>query len=389
MKRISAVLAVLLMAVTAPAQKNNPYKDVDARALEIPAAYTGSTKELAEYINTHFQADSDKVRAIYVWLAQNVEYDIANMFAINFYERREDKVAKLLRTRKGICEHYACTFDDVCRQCGIRSHVVTGYTKQNGFTDYIPHAWASAEVDKKWYLFDPTWGSGYVQNGKFVRKLNNDYYMVPPRRLIRSHMPFDPMWEFLAYPVTNQEFYEGNTDEDRSRGYFSYADSIDQYEKQDSVSRWVAEARRIEGNGVRNGMVFDRLVHIRRSIEEDKNKKVVMAHNAQVEEYNGAVNDFNDGVADLNAYIQYWNKQFKPARPDAEIQAMFDKGYNKVVRARQKLDNMKGADEQILALMRPMRRSVDDLMEKTEEQKDWLKRYMKQKKILRPTMFMK
>jgi hypothetical protein len=31
----------------------------------------------------------------------------------------------------------------------------------------------SGENDGSWYIFDPTWGAGYVNNGKFYKKLNS------------------------------------------------------------------------------------------------------------------------------------------------------------------------------------------------------------------------
>jgi len=95
------------------------------------------------------------------------------MYALNFYAKTEDKITKALKTRRGICENYATLFMDICNKTGIKSFVVEGYTKQNGFADYIPHAWSAALIDTTWYLFDPTWGSGYVNNGKFVSKINN------------------------------------------------------------------------------------------------------------------------------------------------------------------------------------------------------------------------
>ena len=117
----------------------------------------------------------DKSRAIFIWISSNIQYDIDNMFAINFYETKEEKIAKSLSTRKGICENYASIFTDISIKSGLKSFVVEGYTKQNGFADNIPHAWSAALIDTTWYLFDTTWGSGYVRGGKFFKKINNDY----------------------------------------------------------------------------------------------------------------------------------------------------------------------------------------------------------------------
>lgn len=52
------------------------------------------------------------------------------MFAINFYEKKEDKIAKPLKTRKGICENYASLFTDICIKSGLKSFVIEGYTSK-------------------------------------------------------------------------------------------------------------------------------------------------------------------------------------------------------------------------------------------------------------------
>jgi len=70
---------------------------------------------------TTFKTDNEKVRGIFVWVAGNIQYDIENMFAINFYERKEDKILKPLKTRKGICENYAALFNDICLKSGMLS----------------------------------------------------------------------------------------------------------------------------------------------------------------------------------------------------------------------------------------------------------------------------
>ncbi|HZE83764.1 MAG TPA: transglutaminase domain-containing protein, partial [Puia sp.] len=295
----------------------NEYADIDKKALHMPDSSTATTTGIAAYINANFNRSGEKARAAWIWIATNIQYDIANMFAINFYEKKEEKIAKPLQTRKGICENYAALFNDICAKTGVPSFVVEGYTKQNGFADYIPHAWCAAYIDTAWFLFDPTWGSGYVNNGKFYNKINNDYYRVRPAVFIRSHMPFDYLWQFLNYPVSNQEFYEGRTEQNKSKPFFSYPDSISAYEKLGEMEAYAAAAGRIEKNGVKNSMIFDRLQHLRSEIEVGRQNRVISL-------YNSAIADFNRSISSFNVFIDYHNKQFMPMKPDPGIQAMLD-----------------------------------------------------------------
>src|SRR5450759_502438 len=202
MKQTTFLIILFLVSQILFAQKPviNEYSTIDKRALQLPESLTKTIDGIAGYVTSNFKTDKEKARAIFIWIASNIQYDIDNMFAINFYEQKEEKISKALRNRKGICENYAALFNDVASKSGIISFMIEGYTKQNGFADYIPHAWCAALIDNSWFMFDPTWGSGYVSNGKFYKKINNDYFKVAPSTLIKSHMPFDFLWEFLNYP---------------------------------------------------------------------------------------------------------------------------------------------------------------------------------------------
>jgi len=292
---------------TASVQKApvNIFESIDRKALQLPDSLTKTTSSIAQYITANFYTDKDKTRAIFVWVATNIQYDVDNMFAMNFYEKKEDKISKPLKTRKGICENYAALFNDICTKSDIKNFIIEGYTKQNGFTDYIPHAWCAARVDSSWFLFDPTWGSGYINGGKFFKKISNDYYMASPAVLIKSHIPFDYLWQFLNYPVTNQEFYEGKTQENKSKPFFSYVDSLKVYENKNNIDQKISAAYRIEKNGVKNSMIFDRLQHIKLEIENDRQTKIM-------NQYNSAVADYNEGINDFNEFINYKNRQFTP-----------------------------------------------------------------------------
>jgi len=300
MKLTLLIISILLLSLSLSAQKPAvpEYAAVDKKALQLPDSLSRNTKDISGYINSSYKTDQDKVRAIFIWVASNIQYDMENMFAINFYEPREEKISKPLKTRKGICENYAALFNDICSKSGIKSYVIEGYTKQNGFTDYIPHAWCAARVDTTWFMFDPTWGSGYVNNGKFYKKINNDYYKVNPSKLIKSHMPFDYLWQFLFYPLTSQEFYDGKTQANKTKPFFNFTDSIAAYEGLNKIDQLKASARRIEKNGLKNAMIFDRLNHIRMDIEYENNlvaNKKIDAENVRqnkiVDLYNAAVID--------------------------------------------------------------------------------------------------
>lgn len=384
---LTTLFAVSVAIAAQPASK--PYADIDKRALQLPDSLSKTTATIASYIDGNFSNTNDKVRAIYTWLASNIGYDIENMFAINFYAPKEEKITKPLATRKGICENYAALFTDICTKLSIPVYTIEGYTKQNGFTDYIPHAWNAAYLDSNWYLFDATWGSGYISAGKFYQKLNNNYFKVSPSTLIKSHMPFDYLWQFLHYPITSQEFVEGKTSINNSKPFFNYIDSIKAYEKQPRLEQLASAAQRIEKNGIRHSLVYDRLRHIKEEIEYSKQGAVISKQINAVNLYNSAVADYNDGLLKLNDYINYYNKQFTPVKPDAEIQGMIDSSSSKIHDARKKLGDIKEPDSNVIAMSAQLNKAIDDISKNISEQQEWLKTYFSKNKSQRRSMFYK
>jgi hypothetical protein len=383
MSRIILITALILSSQVLYAQKKpviSEYATIDRKALQLPDSLTKSTESMASYINANFQNDKEKSRAIFIWLTTNIQYDIENMFAINFYEKKEDKIAKPLKTRKGICENYAVLFNDLCLKVGIESFVIEGYTKQNGFADFIPHAWCAALIDNFWFMFDPTWGSGYVDEGKFYRKINNKYFKVDPSILIESHIPFDYLWQFLNYPITNQEFYEGKTQPNKTKPFFNFTDSIRIYSKQNHIEQLSSSAYRIEKNGIKNSLIFDRLQHIKLEIETDRQNKAVNL-------YNSAVNDYNRGVKALNNFINYRNNQFNPKKADTEIQNMIDSADVKLEKASAKLNSIENPGTNIMEVGSQLAQSIKDAETQLSEQQNWLRIYFTKGKSGRKSMF--
>ena len=358
------------------------FRRVDELALRIPESQTKSTEEISGYITSNFTSQSDRSRAIFVWVATTIQYDVDNMFAINFYQNTDEIIKEALSGRKGVCQHFAELYSAIANQSGLKTFVVSGYTKQNGSVDYLPHAWCASQIDSVWYLIDPTWGSGYISKGKFVRKINDNYFKAKPEKLISSHMPFDPLWQFLNYPVTSQEFYEGRTTTNTSKPFFDYPDTLKQFEQESRIGKLTASSRRIEQNGVRNSLIFDRLKHNRREIEYYNDS-------LRVEMYNSAVYNYNDGINHLNRFIDYRNRQFTPKKQENEIREMVNQAEWSLANARLKLQAIQNPDSSTAASILQLNRSIDEAMMNLNEQRIFVDKYFKTGKLLRKSLFYK
>jgi transglutaminase-like putative cysteine protease len=105
-------------------QTLNGYAVIDAKMAAIPAASITSTTEIAKYIESNFKTDSDRVRASFYWTASTISYDVANMFDIDYNNTIQEKISGTLKSKKGVCIHYAEIFNDINSKMGIQSYVI-------------------------------------------------------------------------------------------------------------------------------------------------------------------------------------------------------------------------------------------------------------------------
>ena len=139
------------------------YATIDKKMDEIPTRLTFSTSTIADYIATNFKTDNEKIRAVFYWTASSISYDVENRDVRTYTGTLENRMNNALKNKKGICNDYAEIFKEIATKAGINTVVISGYTKYNNAVLSRPHAWCGAKIGDKWYVFDPTWGAGYVK----------------------------------------------------------------------------------------------------------------------------------------------------------------------------------------------------------------------------------
>ncbi|MBN8640531.1 MAG: hypothetical protein J0L86_01860 [Flavobacteriales bacterium] len=364
------------------AQSTNPFVAVDTKMSKIPEDQTRSTSDIANYINTNFTSESDKIRAAFYWTASSISYDVENRNEPNFIYTPQEKIASALKTRKGVCIHYAEVFSEIATKIGLKTHIIGGYTKQNGVVTPISHAWCASKVDGKWQLFDPTWASGYVNGEKFTKKFNNAYYKTEPSKLIQSHMPFDYMWQLLSRPLTNREFFTGKLTEEKPITNYDYAAEIAKYEQLSDEQKAFEAAKRIEQNGVFNNFIAEYLAI-------KKNEFTVLNQNKNIEKFNVLVEEYNQAIVGLNDFIYYRNRQFKPILPDEEIRLMIENPYNKLKKCQEDMYKINSVGKENYESFSGLKKSIIDATKQAEEHYTFVKEYLSKDKSGRKSMFTK
>mgnify|MGYP001160691190 CR=1 FL=1 len=204
--------------------------------------------------------------------------------------------------------------------------------------------------------------------------------MVKPEQYIRSHMPFDPLFQFLNYPLTYQEFNQSDTKSTKNKTFFNYRDTLTQFENQNQTEKCISENRRIEHNGIKNDLIIQRMQYNQLQINFQINQ-------VQIDNYNLAINDINNGIAWLNKFINYRNKQFIPSTSDLEIKNMLDSADILLTNARKILKGIKNPDDDLILPIYQLNITIDKAKLQVTEQKKFLDKYLKTEKTKRKTLF--
>ena len=279
-----------------------PFDKFDSLAKIIPDSISKSPESFAKYLSDKFQTEDKIVRALYVWLATNISYDLDKYDSIlslgGYYSTNQDLISGTLKHKKGVCENYAAIFERICNLCGIQSFVVTGYTREFGkLQTKLGHAWNVAEIDHSWYLFDPTWGAGYIRFERFHKKFSFDYYMANPDSFIKTHMPFDPIWQLKEFPITHKDFI---SDTITSSILINFCDSIVHYNQLPKYLRVKSSFNRAEINGLKQP-------ELEFFYSQQKEYSIKCLDYYYYQQYNTAVEEFNKAIDEYNKYI--YNKK--------------------------------------------------------------------------------
>lgn len=139
-------------------------------------------------------SDYKKVRAIYDYVCQNVEYDAIHKS--NQYHLKSTAYAALERGTAA-CQGYSVLFYRLLRECGISCRVVTGIGEYEGKTEF--HAWNIVELDGQYYNVDTTWDS----------RLGSDLYFLRGESGFTGHTrdaEFETEEFEKAYPMAQEDY---------------------------------------------------------------------------------------------------------------------------------------------------------------------------------------
>lgn len=373
--KLLVILFLSLNNILIAQRKSN--LSLDRIILNIPDSLTNSSQSIANYINSNYMSDENKLRAVFIWITDNIQYDIHNMY--NF-QKTDQNITQTLRTRKGVCQDYAELFNDIANKIGIKTYVISGYTKQNNVVTYNPHAWCTAILDSSRFIFDPTWGSGTIQDSEYIKQLNIEYFKMSPKLAIKTHMPFDPLWQFLEYPITNQMFCTTGKIRNDKTEFFNFNDSLKAIEKQSYLENLIAEKKRIENNFINSYLIYSIIQQLDKKIENYFYNNVKM-------KYDSASYFYNEAIYELNRFIDYRNKQFQPDKGDSYLIQMLDSVEQSFNLSLHYLNSIDKSYDVKKASIDHLYKSINAAMISFNEQKEFLDKILKTSKNYRKSLF--
>ncbi len=194
----------------------NDFQKIDEHARNAPANLSRNVESLTAYLMKPARNDKEKVRSFFIWITENISYDVQAYQAFDPYKISKTTSEDVLKKRKAVCQGYSELLKEMCRLAKIKSYVVAGYSKGFGYTpgnksfNNADHAWNAVYLDDQWYLLDATWGSGGVNNQlKYIKQLNEKYFLSDPKVFVKDHMPLEPAWQLLDCPVSMKAFVAG------------------------------------------------------------------------------------------------------------------------------------------------------------------------------------
>ena len=179
------LLALFLFAFSFQVDAQNDYSIVDNYVKSLGSLDTLNMGTISYLVTKNFADPKEKIRAIFDWIAYNINYDLKAGKNNNNEKTSTELVLKL---RKATAVGFAALFQDMCSVVKIRCLTVDGYAK---FTteqiiekpEELNHTWAVVQLGQSpesWYYVDPTWASGYTDDKmtKFTKAFNADYFFA-------------------------------------------------------------------------------------------------------------------------------------------------------------------------------------------------------------------
>lgn len=212
--------------LTGIAQKDGrDFTEIDEYVKKLGSLDSMNMGTITKLVTKDCISKTEKVRAIFDWIALNIVYDIKT--ARNGGADKNTPTQVLLY-RKATGAGYANLFQDMASSAGVRCLTVDGFVKFgaeqiNDTKTEINHTWNVVQLGESpdaWYYVDACMGSGFpdAEFKTFTKAFNPDYFFADLTIFNWQHFPDNIAWylgprlknkkDFFEIPVIKSAAYE-------------------------------------------------------------------------------------------------------------------------------------------------------------------------------------
>ena len=147
--------------------------------------------------------EENRAFLVYCWVAKNLSYFIGS--------KPDNTPLGALQKRITQCSGYSRLFKELLKIFNIKSVLVHGCGRTYSLSikpKIENHEWNAIKLNGEYYLCEVTWGSGKVENAKFIPSYNTYYFCCPPEQFIHTHLPSKDLekWQLLQKKISQNEF---------------------------------------------------------------------------------------------------------------------------------------------------------------------------------------
>jgi hypothetical protein len=327
--------------------------------------------ETAVLLTKELNSDLNKVRSIYIWITHNIEYDVDQLKILKKYPNELNRITDVYQSKKGICQGYSELFKAMCGKIGLNCFVISGYTKElDGSISDETHAWNVVEIENNYFLIDLTWDAGYVIANQYVHFFRENHFLSASQEFIKTHMPFNPIWQLSNNPINDEAFANNHYDKFKREGEFSYLDSISLFVKSNKLERMQQEYRRLD-----------------MSLSENINNRIIKKHISRKLRYSQhylAIEYYNSAIQKYNTFISHKNRFFRKPKIDIFIlDDLLKTATNQAYQANELLLNFKEVDDEIQPYIKETKEFMSSFSVQLERENRFFNKYKRRWKPLR------
>ena len=350
------------------------YSEIDKKSVCVPDSLK-TADQISAYLTKDLKNDIEKARAFYIWISHNIIYDLESKGTAKKFKTKDEVIDDVLKNRKGVCQQYAELFHLFCQKSGIQSYVIGGYVRngQKQISD-VAHAWNAVQIGTNYYLMDVTWAAGYTKGNVYLNEFRDEFFLIEPLLFLKTHLPFDPVWQFSDNPISIFDFSNQNFLKLSEKGNYDYRAFIAEIEKQDRLTCLEQVNKRLLGLDELNDLLINEIRENAFQITYEKGRI-----GAEL---------FNSATDNYNLYISFKNSKFRnPDITDSKLRELISDIERPLYKADFMFQNVFTFNADLRAQISRFQESIREFEAKLKIENDFVNKYLKTKRPLRFLQF--